>query len=338
MRKRPWRFLLLAILLLLAAGLFEWTTAFVRVRLARAEGRRCVQQEDYAGAIRAYDRALALWPNHAELFWDRAEAKYQQGDEDGAFADGEQAAQLDPREPAYRITTASRSDARGLKRMEAANLDGAIADFQRARQLAPKKDEYRNHLAAAHGRRANLHHQASRTDDAIADYLAGLKLEPTDLSTLTQAATLLSGRGMGRSGQGDTHGAIADYSRALDLIALLAGVVKQAGDDPKTPGKVGVSLPAGLDVAKVIDLAGSLYGLRATAHGKQGDWEAAEADFTRAIDSGFHSPGIYRERGLARLRRQRPAEAQQDFDVFLRAHPEGRAVLETELAKIRAQP
>ncbi len=198
LRKHRWRFLLLASLLLLAgAGGFEWWTGFVRGRLARAEGQQRYQRGDYAGAVEAFDQAIALWPTHAESYMDRANARLKLGDEEGALTDGDRAAELDPNYPLYRTLTASRYNARGLKRPRPQELDAAIADFRRAHELVPKEAEYRKNLAAAFDRRAREHNQAGRLDEAVADYLESLKLEPDDQKVLTAAATALAGRGLG---------------------------------------------------------------------------------------------------------------------------------------------
>ncbi len=95
--------------------------------------------------------------------------------------------------------------------------------------------------------------------------------------------------------------------------------------------------PTAAEVEAISDTAVSLYALRAQARAGQADWAGAEADYTRALKGKAPSPGFYRERGLARLHRGRVAQAQQDFEVYLQAHPEGRAALDAEIQKIRGQ-
>src|SRR5262249_7287666 len=82
---------------------------------------------------------------------------------------------------------------------------------------------------------------------------------------------------------------------------------------------------------------GTVYHRRGAARARLGDLAGADADFSKVLElQPEYDPG-YRDRRLVRLRQGRAAEAQQDFDAFLRALPDQRADLEAEVKKIRAQ-
>jgi len=60
-----------------------------------AEGRLLLDAGEYEGAIAALDEAIALCPDLAEAYWNRAEAHRRQGREATAAADSRRAADIE---------------------------------------------------------------------------------------------------------------------------------------------------------------------------------------------------------------------------------------------------
>ena len=111
---------------------------------------------DYAGAIADYDRAIALDPNEAAAYHDRAVAKAEQGDYDGAIADYDRAIELDPnRAAAYHN--------RGIAKADQGDYTGAVVDYDRAIALDP------DDVAAYHDRAIAKAGQV-RQAGAVADH------------------------------------------------------------------------------------------------------------------------------------------------------------------------
>lgn len=70
---------------------------------------------------------------------------------------------------------------------------------------------------------------------------------------------------------------------------------------------------------------GAALMVRGMARAARERWEAAEGDFTRAIEIDAGRVGAYQQRGIARFMQGKAAEAVADFDRYLELRPEERA-------------
>lgn len=132
---------------------------------------------------------------------NRGIKKATNGDLDGAIADFNRAAELNPKDDAPYY---NRAQARGLKNDTA----GAIADYTKAIELGSTNP-------AAYNNRANARAENKDRDGAIADYTRAIELKP-------DYARAYYNRAMLKKEKGDAAGAAADLKRAQKLDPKLA--------------------------------------------------------------------------------------------------------------------
>jgi tetratricopeptide (TPR) repeat protein len=132
---------------------------------------------------------------------NRGIEKAQKGDLDGAIADFDRAAELNPKDdsPYY-----NRAQAKRLKN----DTRGAIADYTKAIELGSTNP-------AAYNNRANARAETNDPDGAIADYTQAIELKPDYARAYYNRAVL-------KTDKGDKTGADADFKRARELDPELA--------------------------------------------------------------------------------------------------------------------
>ncbi len=174
--------------------------------LARVKEKR----GDWAGALAAYDRLVALDPNKSGSYYVRATAKKQHGDFEAAMADFTRAAEL-------------RSDPAGFTsigdmRKERGDLAGANAEYDKAialcdRQIAgTAKSDPRSPLGSdPYFSRGYARELKGDLDGAVADYTQAIANNPA------RAAMAYGARGNIRRARGDLSAAIADYQHKYQI-------------------------------------------------------------------------------------------------------------------------
>src|SRR6266513_2041731 len=119
---------------------------------------------DLDGAIADFDRAAELDPKNDAPYYNRAQAKRLKNDTAGAIADYTRAIELGSTNPAA-------YNNRGNARVENKDRDGAIADYTRAIELKPD-------YARAYYNRAILKKEKGDKAGAEADFKTAEKLDP----------------------------------------------------------------------------------------------------------------------------------------------------------------
>ena len=160
---------------------------------------------------------------------NRGIEKAKNGDLDGAIADFNHAAEVDPKNDAPYY---NRAQAKRMKNDSA----GAIADYTKAIELGSTNP-------AAYNNRANVKAETNDRDGAIADYTRAIKLKPDYARAYYNRAVL-------KKENGDKAGADADYKKARELDPELVSEGPDAASKSAAPGKE-VSL---LDGKLTIDL------------------------------------------------------------------------------------
>src|SRR5207247_2186971 len=127
---------------------------------------------------------------------NRGIEKAKNGDLDGAIADFDRAAELNPKDDAPYY---NRAQAKRLKNDTA----GAIADYTRAIELGSTNP-------AAYNNRGNARAENKDRDGAIADYTRAIELKPDYARAYYNRAVL-------KKEKGDAAGAAADFKRAQKL-------------------------------------------------------------------------------------------------------------------------
>ncbi len=130
-------FLLLYLLLLIASTSYSQPEMKYLKR-----GSEKMEQQEYKGAIDAFDKAIAINPNHAMAYCSRGIAKGELQDLPGELADYNKAIAIDS-------TCAVAYYNRGCAKHDHQDFDGAIKDYSKAIELRPKDgDAYANRGAA----------------------------------------------------------------------------------------------------------------------------------------------------------------------------------------------
>jgi tetratricopeptide (TPR) repeat protein len=168
-------------------------------------GRALAERGDAAGALAAYDRALALAPELPAALLGRARVLAGAGRYDEALRDCDRALRADARlAPAYNL--------RALVLATTGRPDAALADLDAALGIEPG-------LREARLNRADLLAERGDEEHAGEDYAVLLAADPDDLQALLPAAELHL-----RSGAAER--AVAAFTRALRLEPRLAAAYR----------------------------------------------------------------------------------------------------------------
>lgn len=173
------------------------------------KGEILTQTGDYAGAVKAFTRAIVTVRTYATAYALRSFAYTRLGQYDLAMADIDKAVALEPNN-SDRLNT--RCWYRG---MAGRDLPSALEDCNRALSIGPISH------AMLHSR-ALVYAQAGDQAAAMADIDRGLSLAPDD-------PDLLFLRGVVKLKQGQEAGARADMERALSLQPKVARDYQQVG-------------------------------------------------------------------------------------------------------------
>jgi tetratricopeptide (TPR) repeat protein len=186
---------------------------------------------------------------------------------------------------------------------------GAIADYDLALSIAPQ-------LAEAYAARALSYIQLDRLTDALADSDRAIELKPNLASAYYTRAVV-------RSYIGDNDGAISDFSRHTQF-APSATAYYNLGVSQAT---IALYTPALSSLSKSLDLHPEIatYYARSVALANLGDEFGADRDYSKALS--LETPGsgslysndehAYYFRALARLARDRRAEAKADLQITI---------------------
>ncbi len=147
---------------------------------------------------------------------NRGIEKAKNGDLDGAIADFNRAAEVDPKNDAPYY---NRAQAKRMKNDTA----GAIADYTKAIELGSTNP-------AAYNNRANVRAETNDRDGAIADYTRAIELKPDYARAYYNRAVL-------KKEKGDKAGADADYKKARELDPELVSEGPDADSKSAAPGK-----------------------------------------------------------------------------------------------------
>ena len=157
---------------------------------------------DLDGAIADFDRAAELDPKNDAPYYNRAQAKRLKNDTAGAIADYTKAIELGSTNPAA-------YNNRGNARVEIKDRDGAIADYTRAIELKPD-------YARAYYNRAMLKEEKGDKAGAAADFKRAQKLDP-ELVSEGSAPDSSSNRGTANGEAAGRTVSLLDGKLKLDI-------------------------------------------------------------------------------------------------------------------------
>ncbi|HEY3814300.1 MAG TPA: aspartyl protease family protein [Caulobacteraceae bacterium] len=245
------------------------------------EGEALMSRRDYAGALQAFDKAVALEPKAPKRYVDRALAHYAMGKHDLARADLDQALAIDPK-------FASALLHRGNLDLAAKDLPRAAADFDAALKAAPDDDAMHRSIAAYYV----LHRHWA---EAIPHYDAWIDVHPNDDSLWK----VLNERCWARAMTGkDLDKALDDCNAALKKGPRNSQVLDSRGMVNLRLGRFKEAI-ADYDAAIKLEPkeAWSLYG-RGLAKQRSGMKPEGDADIAAALALNPHLDAEARQIGL----------------------------------------
>jgi len=149
--------------------------------------------------VRFYSKAIRLKPDYALALYNRAYARYLEGDAEGGAEDYNQAIRLQPN---YAEAFNSRGDVPGNK----TDFD----DYDAGPLFEPNAAHAFHVLAEAFNKRGNARRDSDDLEGALQDYSQAILLKP-------DFAEALYNRAIARRSKGDLEGAIRDENEASGL-------------------------------------------------------------------------------------------------------------------------
>ena len=255
-----------------------------------------VGKSDFKAAVNAYDKAIELKPDLAEVYNNRGNAKSDLDRHEAALADYDKAIRLKPDYAAAYYN-------RGNTKDDLGQHEDAIADYDKAIELKPDSAEvYYN--------RGNAKNDLGQHEDAIVDYDKVIELKP-DL------AEAYNNRGNAKDDLGQHENAIVDYDKVIELKPDYAGAYGNRGN---AKNALGQHEDAIVDYDKVIELKPDdalAYNNRGNAKSDLGRHEAALADYDKAIELKPDDAKAYSNRGKANAMLGRLDAARRDYETAL---------------------
>jgi tetratricopeptide (TPR) repeat protein len=152
------------------------------------------KQEDYRGAIAAYNRAIQINSRYSYAYYKRGDVYYEQGKYRNSLNDFNRAIKLG-------INHVDAYNYRGLTRQKLVDNRGAIADYTQAISLDPQ-------YYYAYDNRGNIYYKLKRYPQAIANYTQAIQINSNYIDAYIN-------RSFARYEIGDLSNSINDLRRAI---------------------------------------------------------------------------------------------------------------------------
>jgi tetratricopeptide (TPR) repeat protein len=254
---------------------------------------------DEHGALAEYNRAAQISPQNSFIFFARAGTRAILEDKRGAMQDYDQSIRLNPNFADAYLN-------RGNTRAASGNNKGAIQDYDQAIRL-------NSNFAAAYGNRGSARSDLGNKQGAIQDYDQAIRLNP-------KYAAAYYNRGVVRSDLRDKQGAIQDYDQAIRLNPKYAAAYNNRGSAHSDLGnKQGAIQDYGQAIRLNPEYANAYFN-RGGVRSALGDKQGAIQDYNQAIRLNPKDAGSYINRGVARAalgdRQGAIRDYQQAADLF----------------------
>ncbi len=267
-------------------------------------GNAHARKGDPGRAIQDYDKALELKPDYAKAYYNRGLAYARKGDPGRAIQDYDKALELKP-------DYANAYYNRGIAYARKGDFDRAIQDYDEALEL--KLD-----FAEAYYNRGNVYASIGDPDRAIQDYDKALELKP-------DYAEAYNNRGTAYDDKGDPDRAIQDYDKALKLKPDDAEAYNNRGTAYDSKGDLDRAIQ---DYDKALELKpdfAEAYYNRGNAYDSKGDLDRAIQDYDKALELKPDLAEVYYNRGSAYGDKGDLDRAIQDYDKALELEPDAEA-------------
>jgi tetratricopeptide (TPR) repeat protein/S1-C subfamily serine protease len=251
------------------------------------------QQRNYNGALKDYDRAIAINPKYAEAWNNRGHLKaVEMKNPQGGLADYNQAIATNPKlDRAYYN--------RGVLKAELKDIGGAISDYNSTIAINPS-------YARAYNNRGILYQDRGNIQGAIADFNTALKLDPSYPEAYYN-------RAMAKESVGDKT-AMSDNDRAIALNPKYSSAYNNRGiihQKNGNPAKALADFDRAIAISpKYVEAYSNRGALKYEA---LNDRDGAIADFTAALSIDPRHTPAYCNRGLVKDDMGNAAGAMDDF-------------------------
>lgn len=232
--------------------------------------------EKYDQAIKEFDKALALRPDHFKIYLNRGNALLHNGAYELAIEDYNKVLELRPSEPRA-------FNNRGMAYKAQGEIEQALSDFHQAIKL-------RRTYFTAYYNRGNIYQQLGQTDEAIKDFTRCIMLAP-------QYANAYFGRGQQHSQKGNYDAALKDFNRAITLGIRNLDVFNNRSIIYGLMGRQELALADLNLVLKSRPNSAEAYANRGVTYVKTGRYDLALKDYSKAIELRPDYPAAYYNRG-----------------------------------------
>jgi tetratricopeptide (TPR) repeat protein len=253
----------------------------------------------YHQALQDYDTTLALKPDFASAYQNRANVQRLLGNLPAAIADYSQCIQLLP-------NLAIIYWDRGLAYQQLGDLPAAVSDYT-------KFLTYQPYHAVAYYQRGNVYQQLGHNTAALADYNQAVQVNP-------QSAKAYYNRGAFYEQQGELATALNDYSQAIKHDPQLAIAFQQRGGIYQQQGDLAGAL-ANYQHASNLAPTADIYHLMGLVNVELGDLAAALIDYNRALALNPKLVQTYNNRGIIKRRQKDLLGAINDYSQGLSIEP-----------------
>ncbi len=185
----------LALVALAGAGWLVYNYLANAPQRARAElalGLTKLAPGAYQEAMLHFDRAIQIWPEYSDAYFNRALIEHDQSQPAAALADLDKALDLDP-------ASTRAHDQRGQIYLENGEARKAIQEFSKSLQLMPTLE--------GHYQRGQAYEKLGEHQNAIADFDAAILQS-------SEAPYTFRARAAAKRASGDRKGAAADEQKA----------------------------------------------------------------------------------------------------------------------------
>ena len=241
-------------------------------------GRAYFHKKDYDRAIRDFDLAIHLKPDHAKAYNNRGNAYNSKGQYDAAIKDLDKAIELKP-------DVAEAYNNRGIAYYGKGQYDAAIKDCDKAIGLKPD-------FVEAYNNRGNAYNSKGQYDAAIKDYDKAIELK-------SDYAEAYNNRGNVLNIKGQYDAAIKDCDKAIELKPDYAEAYYNRGNTFQSKGQYDAAIK---DYDKAIGLKPDFveaYNNRGNAYNIKGQYDAAIKDYDKAIGLKPDFIEAYQNRAVA---------------------------------------
>ena len=310
----------------------DWSDIAVERNFQR--GRARFVSRDHTGAIRYFDKALAMRQGDPEILYNRGITWLRMNEVEKALNDLSEAAVRDPGDARIR-------DAIGRIRLSRGEHEAALAFYDAAVKAHPSEIQPLI-------QRANAYLSTGNAEGALDDAEKALRIEPNDMDASAAAARALLALERPDEAYDYAQQLVRSVSKKKDGYLLSARASIAQGRPEQTLANIEQARNHGADPARLAILTGDAYALsnrysealqfyqkgvlltggephavikRANAHMELGNNLDAARDYTAALETFPGSYALYLKRGQSFKRLGECDSATADFDRALQLVP-----------------